>query len=50
VHVHIGALEAVTFLLFLIIVGAGWRMAAGHLVQSDNPTAVVFGEAMASIY
>lgn len=49
-HVHVGALEAITFLLTLIIVGAGWRLAAGHLVQSSNPTAVTFGEAMAYIF
>lgn len=49
-HVHVGALEAVTFALMLVIVGAAWRVTAGHLAQSSNPTAVTFGEAMAFIF
>jgi hypothetical protein len=49
-HVHVGAMEAVVFLLMLIIVGAGWRLGASHLAQSDNPTAQVFGQAMAFIF
>lgn len=49
-HVHIGALEAITFILTLIIVGAAWRLAASHLATSNNPTAVTFGEAMAYIF
>lgn len=49
-HVHVGALEAVVFLLMLIIVGAAWRLAAGHLAKSGNSTAQVFGEAMAYIF
>lgn len=49
-HVHVGALEAIVFLLMLVILGAAWRTAAGHLAQSNNSTAVTFGEAMAFIY
>lgn len=49
-HVHVGALEAVTFLLMMIIVGSAWRLGASHLAKSDNPTAQVFGQAMAFIY
>lgn len=49
-HVHVGALELVTFILMLVIAGAAWRLSASHLVRSDNPTAVTFGEAMAFIY
>lgn len=49
-HVHVGALEAIVFLLMLVILGAAWRLAASHLVGSDNSTANVFGQAMAFIY
>jgi hypothetical protein len=49
VHVHVGALEAVVLLCMLIILVSGWRLVAGHLAQSDNPTAVTFGQAMAYI-
>lgn len=49
-HVHVGALEAIVFLLMLIIIGGGWRLASAHLATSDNSTAQVFGQAMAFIY
>lgn len=49
-HVHVGALEAVVLLCMIIILSAGWRLGAAKLVQSDNPTAVAFGQAMAFIW
>lgn len=49
-HVHVGALEVVVFLLTLVIVGAGWRTVAGHLARSDSSGKRTIGEAMAYVY
>ncbi len=48
-HVHIGALEAVVLILYLIIIGAGWRTLSAYLATQDG-TRKAFGEAMAFIY
>lgn len=47
-HVHIGAIDAVILLCYLIIISTAWRLIASRLAEKDG-LAKTFGEAMAFI-
>lgn len=48
-HTHVSALDAFVVALYLLIILAAFRVIQGRLAQSDNPTAVAAGEALAFI-
>lgn len=45
-HTHIGALNALTVMLFIALIGTVWRLSAAHLIATDNSTAKNVGQAM----
>jgi hypothetical protein len=48
-HVHVSALDAVIVFLYVILIGALWRVVASHLSQYDGPAGEV-GKAMGFLY
>jgi hypothetical protein len=48
-HVHVSALDAVIVFMYVLIVGAIWRLAAAHLAQYDGAAGRI-GEAMGTLY
>jgi len=46
VHTHIGAIAAVTTMIYIALLGTFWRLIAVHLVASSGPTTSKLGKAM----
>lgn len=45
-HTHIGAVNALTVMLFIALIGTVWRLSAAHLIATDSPAAKNVGQAM----
>jgi hypothetical protein len=50
VHTHASAMAALNIFLAVLIVGTLWRLAAFHLIASDNPSVAHVGKAMGFQY
>lgn len=46
VHTHIGAIAALTTMLYIALLGTFWRLLAMHATASSNGTASKLGQAM----
>ena len=45
-HTHIGAIAAITTMIYIALLGTFWRLLAAHAVASDSPTFTELGKAM----
>ena len=45
-HTHIGAVNALTVMLFIALIGTVWRLSAAHLIATESSTAKNIGQAM----
>jgi len=45
-HTHIGAIAAVTTMLYIALIGTFWRLLAAHAVASSSSTLQGIGKAM----
>lgn len=45
-HTHIGAIAAVTTMIYIALLGTFWRLLAVHAVASDGPVLNNLGKAM----
>jgi len=50
VHTHVGAVAAITTMLYIALLGTFWRLVAAHLTASTSPTLGKIGGAMAFQY
>jgi hypothetical protein len=46
VHTHIGAISAITVMLYIALLGTFWRLLACHAIASKSPTLGHLGQAM----
>jgi hypothetical protein len=46
VHTHIGAIAAVTTMIYIALIGTLWRLLAAHMIASKSDTATNLGQAM----
>jgi hypothetical protein len=49
-HSHFSAIHAAGIFLAVLVWGTLWRLAAAHMVASNNPTLQYVGQAMAFQY
>ena len=45
-HTHIGAIAAVTTMIYIALLGTLWRLLAAHAIASKSDTATNLGQAM----
>ena len=45
-HTHIGAIAAITTMLYIALLGTFWRLLAAHAIASSSSTATELGKAM----
>ena len=45
-HTHIGAIAAVTTMIYIALIGTFWRLLAAHAIASKSATATNLGKAM----
>ncbi len=45
-HTHIGAIAAVTTMIYIALLGTLWRLIAAHLIASKGNTTSELGKAM----